>query len=391
MKEFKHILYFDSSSGLGGSGSVLYQFLNHLDKKRHRPFVVVYNEGPQIKKIASSGISVTKFNYTEITLRPGNWIVNYLKLLIHLVARVLPVALKAKQFLVSNEIDIVHINTDIISGLPFIFAARSKKIRCVCHIRQTRELTRIEQIFSKFVDRFIVLNWEAVDVYKKYISTSKIHMVYDGLDTESFINIKPLDIQEEFQFNGSGCVCVTGRIVKGKGHDDFVQAATKVKKNYPDVKFLIVGSDHQEGQPTLNSLKELVKSVGLENDVIFTGWRNDVKEIVKACDIFVHPTSTFAEGLPSSIIEAMLLEKPVVATRIAGSSEIVEHNVTGLLVSKESPEELANAIWYLLKDKETARQFGLHGKERAEKLFNIEQNISNIQNIYTQLMQGNGK
>jgi glycosyltransferase involved in cell wall biosynthesis len=110
--------------------------------------------------------------------------------------------------------------------------------------------------------------------------------------------------------------------------------------------------------------------------LVATGFRNDIPELLAAMDLFCLPS--WREGMPRSIIEAMMMAKPVVATNIRGSREEVVHGETGLLVPVRSPAVLAQAIRRFLDDPEWGKRLGIAGRIRALSLYN-ETNVVDLQ------------
>ncbi|GAI28534.1 unnamed protein product, partial [marine sediment metagenome] len=118
--------------------------------------------------------------------------------------------------------------------------------------------------------------------------------------------------------------------------------------------------------------------------VIFTGFVNDVKELYASLDLLVLPSQ--AESFGRVLIEAMAMEKPVVATRAGGAVEVVEDGVTGLLVPSNDTNGLARAIIKMLENEEDRRRKGKAGRERVKNMFSIEKNVKETQKVYMELL-----
>ncbi|PIU68061.1 MAG: glycosyltransferase family 1 protein, partial [Armatimonadetes bacterium CG07_land_8_20_14_0_80_40_9] len=146
-----------------------------------------------------------------------------------------------------------------------------------------------------------------------------------------------------------------------------------------NIKFLIVGDG-----PLREELKEQSKDLGIEDEVTFTGSRQDIPEIMAALDIFV--LTSIKEHFGRVVIEAMACGKPVIATNSGAVPEIVEDKVTGILVPPEDSEKLAEAIIELLEDKEKAKEMGIAGRKRVEELFSIEKHTRQIEEVYLSLL-----
>lgn len=169
---------------------------------------------------------------------------------------------------------------------------------------------------------------------------------------------------------------IVGRLVQEKGYVEFLLAAEAVGMQYPDVHFLVVGerlaSDHNA-----HIEAELARArQALSARLILAGMREDVPTMLAAMDIFCLPS--YREGMPRTIIEAMMMGKPVVATNIRGAREEVIAGQTGLLVPTRDPGALARAFTRLLDDRVLCERLGKAGRERALALYD-EQRIVEIQ------------
>lgn len=348
------ILFYEPSSGFGGSANALAHIINLIDREKFHPIVAVANIGSQTEKIKNTDI-----------IKVG--CLNVLKL--YLIIK-------------SKKVDIVHVNTNVLSGIPAIIAARLANIPCVCHIRQTRTLMRRERMFANFVTSFILINNNALSIYGLDIPIEKLHLVYDGVNLAEFESVVPNVFRSEYKWNDAPIIGLVGRIVAGKGQKEFVLAAKEVIKKRPDAKFLIVGSAKGDNDSYYQEVKTLVVEHNLENVVFFTGWRTDVTNVMSSLDVLVLSTTTFPEGLPNTMIEAMALKKPVVASNIPGPADIVLNGETGFLVPPQQPNVLAKAIIDLISDPDLAKRMGANGRKRVEELFDARKSVRKIEELY---------
>lgn len=171
---------------------------------------------------------------------------------------------------------------------------------------------------------------------------------------------------------GAHVVGFIGRQVREKGIVEFLEAACSVAALNPDVWFLMVGerlaSDYAAGVE-----KEVAAaSAVLGKRLVLAGLRRDIPEMLAAMHVFCLPS--WREGMPRTIIEAMMMARPVVATDIRGAREEVVQGTTGLLVPVRAPEELAAAIKSLISDPARAQGMGVAGRERALLLYD-ERNV----------------
>jgi glycosyltransferase involved in cell wall biosynthesis len=176
-----------------------------------------------------------------------------------------------------------------------------------------------------------------------------------------------------------------GRMVREKGYGEFFAAARGLAQRFPAVHFLVIGdtvvSEHDDAKA------EIVRAASvpeLNDRVHFTGLRRDIPELLAATDVFVLPSHR--EGMPVSILEAMMMSLPVVATRIRGCREEVVDGETGFLVRAGNAEELEGAIAHLLAHPERARTMGEAGRERALDLFEEGRVMENQLAIYRRVL-----
>ena len=166
---------------------------------------------------------------------------------------------------------------------------------------------------------------------------------------------------------GASVVGVVARIVREKGLVEFLGAAVQLGQRFPNAYFLLVGerltSDREESlKPELQDAR-----TKLGPRLMVLGHRYDVADVLSTMDIFCLPS--YREGMPRSIIEAMMMELPVVATNIRGSREEVIDGETGLLVPTHSSTRLTQALGRLITDQNLSRRMGKAGRQRALKLY----------------------
>lgn len=387
------ILYFESSSGYGGSSRCLLEWVKKLAKNEYHSLVVYHDNGPAINKIKSLPIqsirlpSFTKLRKKVIQIK-GPSFFSYFVYSINFFINILPHSVILSIIVILYKINLVDINSSINAGLAGIIAAKITRRPCICHLHDTRNITRQEKFFGEWVTKFIVLTDAALALYRIALNSNNIEVIYNGVDLNNYnIFLKNgFDFKEEFNIYGNNpIVGMVGRITAGKGHDDFIKAAQIINKIKPDAKFIIVGCSAPDEQKLEQKLKENVRLLGLTTSFIFTGWREDALDIMAAFDVLVFPSS-FPEGFGLSCIEAMALYKPVVATNIPGPSEIVVDGVTGIIVPPTNPERLAEAILKLLNDGELARSLGQAGRKRVEEHFDIRRVTKQIESLYLEVL-----
>ena len=155
------------------------------------------------------------------------------------------------------------------------------------------------------------------------------------------------------------------------------------------IKLLIVGGPYFEKDVDyMKDLKQEVADLGVEDSVIFTGFLSDTRVVTSLLDIMLVP-SIIPEACPRTIIEAMAVGKPVIATPLGGSKELVTPE-TGILVPPEDASAITEAIATLAADQERLKAMGKAARDRAVQLFSSEKNTALTEAVYTELLTASG-
>src|SRR5439155_15542064 len=208
------------------------------------------------------------------------------------------------------------------------------------------------------------------------IEASKIVTVYEGIDVER-IQAEPVaNIHAEFWLpTHAPIVGATGALTSEKGHRHLIDAAALVVREVPDARFVILG----EGDLRL-SLERHIKELRLDKHVLLPGFRPDVLAFLRAFDVFVMPS--IAEGLGTSLLDAMAASKATVATDTGGIPEVVVDGETGLLVPPRDHHALAQAIVRLLKDGQLRERMGAAGLARVQRVFSAARMVDETLAVY---------
>jgi glycosyltransferase involved in cell wall biosynthesis len=236
------------------------------------------------------------------------------------------------------------------------------------------------------VSRFVQSFWE-----KEYaIPSSKVALLYNGIDLCKF-ELEQIDKKSASDLIDQGPVIGTvGSLTPKKGHKFLLQAAPMVLKEFPKARFIIVG----EGE-LRERLEELSSKLGILHRVTFTGARSDIPQLLRKFNIFVFPSAwekgqRIGEAFPIAILEAMAMERPVIASNFSGIPEVIDDGETGLLVPPANPEALAKAIIWVLKHPKEAEIMGKKGRKRVEQLFSISSTLKKLEQIYQWMMNEGG-
>ena len=290
--------------------------------------------------------------------------------------------------------DIVHTHNSK-AGFIGRLAARITEVPIVVHTihgfafhefeKPPRQILFIllERFAARFADKLITVS-EPLKQWGLRLGIGKKEQyitIYDGIEINRFI----LDVnigqkRQEFGIKAADLVVgVVSKLWEGKGHRCILQAAQKVVKKVPDVRFMFVGEGYLRKE-----LEELTQKLGLSDYVIFTGFRTDVPEVTAIFDIAI--LASFYEGLGRVLLEAMVLGKPVIATRVGGIVDVVEDGETGILVAPNDADALAKALIRLLKDGELRMRMGEAGRAKIDAKFSARVMVNQIQKVYEELL-----
>jgi glycosyltransferase involved in cell wall biosynthesis len=242
-------------------------------------------------------------------------------------------------------------------------------------------LIGIEKVISHFFTDLIFTvskEDEKTVIDKRIIDKERVFYIGNGVNIKKFnINTISRDLlkkKEELGIadNKIKIICFIGRMVREKGVIDLIYAFKDVLSELPETILLIIGDNkaNERDLKTKDEVASLIDKHDLKEKIIFTGYRNDISDLLAIVDIFVLPS--YREGMPMSIIEAMAMGKAVVATNIRGCREEVINGKTGYLVPVKNPRKLADSILKILKNDKLAYNMGQNGRKRVEIEFNEE-------------------
>lgn len=242
----------------------------------------------------------------------------------------------------------------------------------------------LDKILSPFVDLYISDSEGArkFAIDQLNIIPEKIITLYDGVDLSSLKPTRdPNQVKKELGiYNNSPVVSVVARLQdEHKGQSYFIRAVPIILKEFSDATFLIVGDGIDR-----KHLESLAKETGVSNKIIFAGFRTDLANIFSITDILVIPSVQW-ESITKTMLEAMSMELPIIATNVGDLCEVFKNRETGILINPRNSIEIANAVTYLLKNPEIARQFGQNGANEIHKLgLTLEKSVKSLEDIYSQ-------
>ncbi|MEX2015661.1 MAG: glycosyltransferase [Candidatus Hydrogenedentales bacterium] len=211
------------------------------------------------------------------------------------------------------------------------------------------------------------------------IPPQKVTRVYSSIDIAR-LNVAPADRSALGVPADAPLLVSAGALVGHKDHATLLRAFANVRETLPEARLLIAGEGELRGE-----LETLRAGLLLEESVQFLGHREDVPALIRVANLYV--SSSWSEGLGTSVLEALGCETPVVATVAGGVGEMVIDGQTGRLAPNRDPEALAAAIIGALRDPEQARTWAAHGRARVEELFTVDRMVDGTIAVYERLLK----
>jgi glycosyltransferase involved in cell wall biosynthesis len=286
----------------------------------------------------------------------------------------------------SEKVDMLHLNTltpfckyagiaGFLLRIPIVWVVRENPM-----ISRSRRLRFwLKSLSSKiiFVDR---------DAREKLLpdKRSNVEVIYNGVDIDTFKPFESNVLFEKFNIDTSkrliGCI---GLIIKRRGLEYLIKALPIIKKKYDKFKLIIIGGCQTNDEAYFSEIKELITRLKLESDVYFTGELSDIRDALNSLDIVVIPS--LEERCSRTLLESLACGKAVVATKVGGTPEIIDDGINGILVDPMNEKQIANAVLRLLLHDELKDRMGINARIKAEKFFDINENMKRMRELYSEL------
>jgi glycosyltransferase involved in cell wall biosynthesis len=368
-----HVFYFTDSSAFGGSEQVLLTLLRGLDRTHWEPVLIHHPEpglAPLLQAARDMGVE------TRVVPRMrGKQGATLVPRFVQQLRQARPAVFHAN----------LTMPLDCKYGLAAAALARVPAILATEHLFvgiPWQSSRMIERLAAKGVDRYIAVSQQISRELAQALPflASKLQVIHNGIDLEAFGRTHDARSRRMCAATARRPIVLTvARLTAQKGITYLLRAAAQA----PEALFVVVG----EG-PERAALEAQAGDLDLHDRVLFLGPRADIPDLLANCDLFVLPS--LFEGLSLSILEALAAGKPVIATDVGGTSEVITHCETGLLVAPADPGALANAIHTLLSDAPLARRLAAAGQARVQRDFSAERMVQSVTNLYRELLQARG-
>lgn len=357
------VVHLVSTLNMGGLEKVVYDLTRLADRNQFELQVICLGEvGELATDYAALGIPVTSLGVLGKGIMSG----------IRALSRVLR----------SDPPDVIHTH----NPSPHIVGAVAAKwvgTRVVVHTKHGRNYPDefrkvwVNRVATWFTDQVVAVSQDSAEVATKIerITRHKVLTIRNGIDLNKFSG----DFSEASR-DPLRAIHVARLMYPTKDQKTLLRAVRLIADREPKFQLNIVGDG-----PHRNEIVQLAADLNLGANVRFLGCRHDVPQLLADAGLFV--LSSVTEGLSLTLLEAMAMGLPIVATRVGGNPEVVEDGTTGLLVPPQSPQAMADAMLSLIRNPDRAAQMGLAGRERVEEHFDLRKVVARYENLYVDLLK----
>lgn len=366
-----HLISGDLWAGAEVQAYILLSSLYHLDELDIT--VIILNDGRLAEELRKTGLDVVVIEESE-----------------HSFFAILRLI---KEKLKGEDIDILHthrLKENVLGGLlkqsgmvKYLvqtvhgLSEPSKGIKAL----KARPYSLLSLYFRRrYFDKILPVSYDIQNEFSHRINPARLVTIHNSINIDRLkITRSSNEIRQELNLEEHTLVIGSaGRMVPVKGYDNFLKAAQIILGKKPDVRFVLAGDG-----PLLEELKRTAEEIGVKDHVAFLGFRNDILDIINCLDIVL--LSSYHEGIPTVVLEAMALKKAVVAPKVGGIPEIIEDNVSGFLVKPGDVQGLADACLNILDEPAVRKKLGSEAEKRVKREFTNELQRDRVLKLYHEL------
>ena len=373
------ILFVSHLSEKVGAERSLLLLLKNLDRRYFEPIVALPGPGPLREEIHHLNIKTYEIKSPWWVIG-RNWTIRQFR---RSIIREFIALFGLYKIIKQEKVDLVYTNTIVnFSGAIITFISKKP------HIWHIREIIidnpdlhfflphkTLFRFISRTSNRIITNSNATADQFLSNNSNKNVRVIYNAVDVEEFKNPKTFPNIGGLK-STDWLVAVIGILQKRKAQDDAIRAVKIAKETIPNIKLLLVGGGSEEFK---KYLKELVSKLNISDSVIFTGYRDDVPQILPHCMVLLMPS--WDEPFGRVVIEAMAAGVPVIGTNRGGVKEIIWDGITGYLVPPKKPSKIAEKLIYLFHHQDLAKEMGDKGKEIVKKKFSVQKHTKSIEKV----------
>lgn len=382
----KNVLHLSVTTIIGGGSEYLYSLLKGFMKYQpdYKFMVVCPHDGIYFDKMQDLGVDVINLPIRSLRFR------NILELLA--ICR-------------NNNITLIHAHgkgaglygriVGAMLNIPVVYTFHGFHFEHY-HILLQKIYLMYEKLMRPLTSQYMLVSEgerKKIRAMGICLDDSKLTVVHNGVECERVEGA--IADRAIFGFSQKDIIIITlSRVSQQKGIEYLVAAAQKVVEKFPLAKFIVLGDptedeDNYKGEDKYRQqIMNQIKTLNLDQNVIIMKKRSDALHLVAAADLYI--TSSLGEGFSLSLLEAMLLVRPIVATDVVGNNEAIVHMKTGILVPSRDADALADGIIKMLKCPTLARELSLNARAYAEENFSYGKMIIKTKMVYENVFRLKG-
>ena len=371
------VVHIAESTGWAGGERYLLALATALDRKRFTLSVIVPDDGPLVERLHALDIETCRVPLNARLVSPGAFLA-----LVRALQRLRPTIVQSH----GARSNVYTRLAARYAGVPIVLSTVHNSLFDYEVAGWRRALYVLaERVTSQLADRIVAVSQAiARDLVHRYrIDAARTVVVHNGIDAWAFRPARdPASVRAELRVpRGRRVVVMAGRMTPQKGWDVLLEAAARLVPARDDLLWLLVGDG-----PLWPALTRRAGELGVP--ACFVGARADMADMLGCADVVV--LASRSEGLPFTLLEAMALGKPVVATRVGGVPEVVEDGRSGRLVPAEDAGALAGAVAAVLDAPDRAAM-GARGRARVETAFTLDAMVRGLERVYATELHARGE
>lgn len=374
----RKIFYLVDSLNIGGTETQAVELARRMDPEKYDvTLACLRKEGPLLEKLKGSTVQVIEFHPKGGIDSPRG---------LYQLARMVRVLRRGRYDVVhahdlwSNMIGVV---AGKLAGVPVIVTSQRDLSHGDWYQGRRKKWLRRAQSASSAVLTNAKMIREGL-VREEGLASNKVRVIYNGVDLEKFHSVPAMRAKLFPGAERAKLIVLVGNMhTDVKGHPTLIAAAPEVVSHFPQARFVLVGDGEKR-----KDFEAAAQSAGVAANCMFLGRRNDVADILAACDMAVLPSA--AEGMPNAVLEYMAAGLPVIATAVGGNLEVIAEGANGLLLPPGDAAALARALSRLLSDDILSLRLARSGRALVEQKFSFERLTREVGELYEELLQAKG-
>ncbi|NVO09762.1 MAG: glycosyltransferase family 4 protein [Bacteroidales bacterium] len=369
------ILFINNSVLLSGAEQSMVDIINSIDKSKYE-ITLILPSNNNYHKLINNAVFIKEYNLLNFVKT-----FNLFKIGLYFF-NIVYYSIKLLIYVINKKIDIVYVNT--YKAFPYVliinFFTRTK---IILHVRDYISSEIIKSMMLNQSDRLICVS-DFINKQFKGKKRDKTVKIYNGIDTyfwKESNSISEIYMREQMNISSDKrLIIMVSQITRWKNHIDFIKASKLIHEKVTNSHMAIVGRPiNKADKHYLEFLNEYIKAEGVSDFFSIIDFQENIREVISMADILIH--TAINEPFGRVIIEAMSMEKSVIAYKSGGPSEIILDNVTGYLIEPRNINGIAQKATNLLTNNELRLQMGKASRERVLSHFNLKNSIIKIEEV----------